>query len=196
MLLKTNQKTTMDSNKIQEGVRLILEGVGEDPSREGLLETPARVARMYAEILSGMNQNATELFSTTFEEGHREMVLVKDIPFYSMCEHHIVPFFGLAHVAYLPGEAGTICGLSKLARLVDAFARRLQVQERLTSQIANTLVEELKPDGVIVVIEAEHLCMSMRGVKKPGSKTITSAVRGAFESSQKTRSEALSLILG
>jgi GTP cyclohydrolase I len=193
---KAHLRTVMDQTKIQAGVRLILEGVGEDPDREGLLETPSRVARMYAEILQGMEQDASELFSTTFEEGHREMVLVKDIPFYSMCEHHMVPFFGLAHIAYLPGENGVICGLSKLARLVDVYARRLQIQERLTSQVATTLVEQLRPDGVIVVIEAEHLCMSMRGVKKPGARTITSAVRGAFESSQKTRSEALSLILG
>jgi GTP cyclohydrolase I len=185
----------MDFAKIEQGVRLILEGVGEDPNREGLRETPARVARMYAEILQGMTQDTAALFEVTFEEGHREMVLVKDIPFYSMCEHHMVPFFGMAHVAYLPGPGGEICGLSKLARLVDMYAQRLQVQERLTGQIANTLVDELTPDGVIVVVEAEHLCMSMRGVKKPGSKTITSAVRGAFETSQKTRNEALSLIL-
>lgn len=185
----------IDNAKVEQGVRLILEGIGEDPARAGLLDTPARVARMYAEILQGMGQDAMDHFEVTFEEGHREMVLVKDIPFYSMCEHHMVPFFGKAHVAYLPGASGRICGLSKLARTVDIFARRLQVQERLTGQIANTLVECLKPDGAIVVIEAEHLCMSMRGVKKPGSKTITSAVRGAFEVSQKTRSEALELML-
>jgi len=185
----------MDQNKIEEGVRLILEGIGEDPERNGLQLTPERVARMYAEVLQGMEQDATEFFVSTFEEGHREMVLVKDIPFYSLCEHHLVPFFGLAHVAYLPGPAGKICGLSKLARTIDVFARRLQVQERLTSQIANTLVECLDPTGVLVVIEAEHLCMSMRGIKKPGTRTITSAVRGLFEQSEKTRTEALSLIL-
>jgi GTP cyclohydrolase I len=185
----------IDQTKIVEGVRLILEGIGEDPGREGLKGTPERVARLYAEALQGMEQDATEFFAVTFEEGHREMVLVKDIPFYSLCEHHLVPFFGLAHVAYLPGAAGKICGLSKLARTVDVFAHRLQVQERLTGQIANTLVECLEPDGVIVVIEAEHLCMSMRGVKKPGAKTLTSAVRGAFELSQKTRAEAIDLIL-
>ena len=185
----------IDSAKIEEGVRLIIEGIGEDPARQGLQETPARVARMYEEILKGMDEDAAELFAVSFEEGYREMVLVKDIPFYSMCEHHMVPFFGFAHVAYLPGPAGKICGLSKLARTVDVFARRLQVQERLTGQIATTLVECLEPDGVLVVVEAEHLCMSMRGVKKPGSKTITSAVRGAFERSQKTRGEALDLIL-
>lgn len=185
----------IDQSKIEEGVRLILEGMGEDLNRSGLVDTPTRVARMYAEVLQGMDQDAREFFSVTFEEGHREMVLVKDIPFYSLCEHHLVPFFGLAHIAYLPGPSGRICGLSKLARTVDVFARRLQVQERLTGQIANTLVEYLEPDGVIVVIEAEHLCMSMRGVKKPGTKTLTSAVRGAFEHSEKTRSEALGLIL-
>ncbi|MDR0888700.1 MAG: GTP cyclohydrolase I FolE [Coriobacteriales bacterium] len=185
----------MNHEKIEQGVRLILEGIGEDTGREGLLDTPARVARMYEEICSGTQQDPAELFERSFGENHREMVLVKDIPFYSLCEHHMVPFFGKAHVAYLPGEEGRICGLSKLARLVDIYAKRLQVQERLTSQIADTLVEQIQPLGVIVVIEAEHLCMSMRGVKKPGSKTITSAVRGAFENSQKTRAEALSLIM-
>ncbi|MCL2807758.1 MAG: GTP cyclohydrolase I FolE [Coriobacteriia bacterium] len=185
----------MNHEKIEQGVRLILEGIGEDAHRDGLLETPKRVARMYEEVLQGINQDASGYFATTFEEGHREMVLVRDIPFYSLCEHHLIPFFGFAHVAYLPGAAGKICGISKLARTVDIFARRLQVQERLTSQIANTLVEHLEPNGVIIVIEAEHLCMSMRGVKKPGAKTITSAVRGAFEKSEKTRTEALSLIL-
>ena len=185
---------TMDAEKIVQGVRLVLEGIGEDPDREGLVETPRRVARMYDEVLSGMRESAPELFEQTFGEDHREMVLIKDIPFYSMCEHHLVPFFGMAHVAYLPGKSGRICGLSKIARLVDTYAKRLQVQERLTSQIANTLVEQLEPDGVIVVIEAEHLCISMRGAKKPGSKTVTSAVRGAFEAAQKTRDEALTLI--
>jgi len=187
---------TVDTDKIEKAIYLLLEGIGEDPTREGLIDTPRRVASMYAEICSGMTEEAPKLFEKSFGENHREMVLVKDIPFYSLCEHHLVPFFGMAHIAYLPGEGGSICGLSKIARLVDVFAKRLQVQERLTSQIANTLVEQIKPDGVIVVIEAEHLCMSMRGVKKPGSKTITSAVRGAFEASQKTRNEALSLIFG
>ena len=185
----------MDSAKIEEGVRLILEGIGEDPNREGLLETPARVTRMYEEVFAGMTEDPARHFETTFDEHHEEMVLVRDIPFYSMCEHHLVPFFGKAHVAYIPASDGRICGLSKLARLVEAFAKRPQVQERLTSQVADTLIEQLNPQGVIVVIEAEHMCMSMRGVKKPGSKTITSAVRGVFESSQATRSEALSLIL-
>ena len=185
----------IDHAKVEEGVRLILEGIGEDPDRQGLLDTPARVARMYEEITQGMERDAAEFFTVTFEEGHREMVLVKDIPFYSLCEHHLVPFFGKAHVAYLPGTTGKICGLSKLARTVDVFAQRLQVQERLTGQIANTLVEYLEPVGVIVVVEAEHLCMSMRGIKKPGTRTMTSAVRGAFELSQKSRAEALDLIL-
>lgn len=184
----------MDINKIEQGVRLILEGVGEDPNREGLLETPARVARMYEEVFAGLTDDPSRYFETTFDEHHEEMVLVRDIPFYSMCEHHLVPFFGLAHVAYIPSADGRICGLSKLARLVDSFAKRPQVQERLTSQIADTLISELDPQGVIVVIEAEHMCMSMRGIKKPGSKTTTSAVRGVFEKSQATRAEALSLI--
>ena len=191
-----NTEGAIDAAKIEQAVRLLLEGIGEDPAREGLTETPQRVARMYAEICSGMTEDAPALFENSFGENHREMVLVKDIPFYSLCEHHLTPFFGMAHIAYLPGKDGAICGLSKIARLVDVFAKRLQVQERLTSQIANTFVEQLHPDGVIVVIEAEHLCMSMRGVKKPGCKTITSAVRGAFEASQKTRDEALSLIFG
>lgn len=184
----------MDTAKIEEGVRLILEGIGEDPDREGLLKTPARVARMYEEIFAGMNVDPRRHFETTFDEHHEEMVIVRDIPFYSMCEHHLVPFFGLAHVAYIPASDGRICGLSKLARLVDEYAKRPQVQERLTSQVADTLIEELHPQGVLVVLEAEHLCMSMRGVKKPGSRTTTSAVRGAFEKSQATRSEALNLI--
>ena len=185
----------MDKAKIEEGVRLILEGIGEDPAREGLLETPARVARMYEEVFAGLTEDPARHFETTFDEHHEEMVLVRDIPFYSMCEHHLVPFFGKAHVAYIPAADGRICGLSKLARLVEAFAKRPQVHERLTAQVADTLIAELNPQGVIVVIEAEHLCMSMRGVKKPGAKTITSAVRGAFEKSQATRAEALSLIL-
>ncbi len=184
----------MDSQKIEQGVRLILEGIGEDPTREGLQKTPARVARMYEEVFAGMNEDPSIHFETSFDEHHQEMVLVKDIPFYSMCEHHLVPFFGRAHVAYIPAASGRICGISKLARLVDCFAKRPQVQERLTSQIADTLVEQLNPQGVIVVMEAEHMCMTMRGVKKPGSATVTSAVRGVFEKSQKTREEALSLI--
>jgi len=186
----------MDHDKITEGVRLILEGVGEDPTREGLADTPHRVADMYAEIFAGLEQDAADHFCVTFNEGHQEMVLVRDIPLYSMCEHHLVPFMGKAHVAYIPGKEGRICGLSKLARVVDVFARRPQVQERMTSQIADTIVEHLNPQGVMVVIEAEHLCMSMRGVQKPGAITTTSAVRGIFERNMATRSEAMSLIKG
>ncbi|MBQ3302180.1 MAG: GTP cyclohydrolase I FolE [Eggerthellaceae bacterium] len=184
----------MDNAKIEAGVRLILEGIGEDPNREGLLKTPARVARMYNEVFSGLTEDPHVHFETLFDEHHDEMVLVRDIPFYSMCEHHLVPFFGKAHIAYIPAADGKICGLSKLARLLEVYAHRPQVQERLTSQVADTLVEELHPQGVIVVIEAEHMCMSMRGVKKPGSSTTTSAVRGIFKSKQATRNEALHLI--
>lgn len=184
----------MDTAKIEAGVRLILEGVGEDPEREGLRETPARVARMYEEVLGGLEEDPSRHFDVTFDEGHEEIVLVGDIPFFSMCEHHLAPFFGKAHVAYIPGADGRICGISKLARLVDGFAKRPQVQERLTGQIADTLVEALHPAGVIVVLEAEHLCMSMRGVKKPGAKTTTRAVRGCFETDPSARAEALSLI--
>ncbi len=184
----------MDHAKIEEGVRLILEGIGEDPDREGLRKTPDRVARMYEEIMSGLNQDPAELFETKFNEGHQEMVIVHDIPVYSVCEHHLVPFYGVAHVAYIPNEKGVICGISKLARLVDLYAHRPQVQERLTSQVADTLVEQMDPLGVLVVLECEHLCMSMRGVRKPGSKTTTSAVRGTFRSSYTTRTEALQLI--
>lgn len=184
----------MDKKKIEEGVRLILEGVGEDPDREGLLKTPHRVAKMYEEVFAGINEDPSQHFEVTFNENHQEMVLVKDIPFYSMCEHHLVPFFGVAHVAYIPSKDGRICGLSKLARLIDTFAKRPQVQERLTSQVADTLMKQLEPQGAIVVLEAEHMCMSMRGVKKPGSRTTTSAVRGTFERVTATRTEALSLI--
>ncbi len=186
----------MDRDKIEQGVRMILEGVGEDPSREGLAETPRRVAQMYEEIFAGLSQDAGSHLCVTFGEGHQEMVLVRDIPLYSVCEHHLLPFVGRAHVAYIPGANGRICGLSKLARVIDVFAKRPQVQERLTSQIADTIVEYLDPQGVIVVIEAEHLCMSMRGVQKPGAITTTSAVRGIFRKNAATRAEAMSLIKG
>lgn len=186
----------MDRDKIEQGVRLILEGVGEEPGREGLLDTPRRVADMYEEIFAGLSQDAAEHFCVTFNEGHQEMVLVRDIPLYSVCEHHLLPFIGRAHVAYIPGKDGRICGLSKLARVVDVFAKRPQVQERLTSQVADTIVEHLAPQGVMVVIEAEHLCMSMRGVQKPGAITTTSAVRGIFATNIATRAEAMSLIKG
>ena len=186
----------MDREKIEQGVRLILEGAGEDPSREGLLDTPRRVADMYGEIFAGLTQDPAEHFCVTFNEGHQEMVLIRDIPLYSVCEHHLLPFLGRAHVAYIPGKDGRICGLSKIARLVDVYAKRPQVQERMTSQIADTLVDELDPTGVLVVIEAEHLCMSMRGVQKPGAVTTTSAVRGIFSRNAATRAEAMSLIKG
>lgn len=184
----------MDLKKIEDGVKLILEGLGEDLSREGIKETPKRVARLYQEVFSGLQQDPSELIVTTFSENHDEMILVKDIPLYSVCEHHLMPFLGKAHVAYIPGKEGKIVGISKLARVVDVFSKRLQVQERLTTQIADTLVKKLSPRGVLVVVEAEHLCMSMRGVKKPGALTVTSAVRGIFKTNSATRSEALALI--
>lgn len=183
----------VDHEKIKKAVRLILEAIGEDPNREGLKETPARVARMYEEVFSGLHADPKEHFSAIFSEDHEELVLVKDIPFYSMCEHHLVPFFGKAHVGYLPKD-GRVVGLSKLARAVETVAKRPQLQERLTSTIADAIMERLTPHGVIVVVEAEHMCMTMRGVKKPGSKTVTSAVRGIFATNAMARSEALSLI--
>lgn len=185
----------MDREKIMQGVRMILEGVGEDPDREGLLKTPERVAKMYEEVFAGLETDPRIYFETVFDEHHQEMVIVRDIPVYSMCEHHLVPFFGLAHIAYIPGKSGKICGLSKLARLVDMLAKRPQVQERLTSQTADILVECLEPSGCMVVIECEHMCMSMRGIRKPGTRTTTSAVRGSFRSSSDTRAEAMRLIL-
>lgn len=183
----------VDQAAIAVAVRQILVAVGEDPDREGLSETPARVGRLYAELFEGLRQSPEEILGSVFQEDeHREIVMVKDIPFYSMCEHHLIPFHGKAHVAYLPN--GALTGLSKLARLVEAFAKRPQMQERLTSQVADTLMNVMSPLGVMVVIEAEHLCMSMRGVRKPGSVTITSAVRGTFESNEATRAEALALL--
>lgn len=184
-----------DEKRAEAAVRELLLAVGEDPDREGLLETPARVARAYREIFAGLYQDPTDVLTTTFDLGHEEMVLVKDIEVYSTCEHHLVPFHGIAHVGYIPGEDGRITGLSKLARLVDVYARRPQVQERLTSQVADALVEVLRPRGVLVVVECEHLCMSMRGVRKPGSRTVTSAVRGQMRDVA-TRAEAMSLVLG
>jgi GTP cyclohydrolase I len=184
----------VDIGRIEKAVREILEAIGEDPDRDGLQRTPGRVARMYAEIFRGLGEDPAQHLSVTFEADHDEMVLVRDIPLYGICEHHLVPFAGRAHVAYIPGPDGRITGLSKIARLVEGFARRPQIQERLTTQIADALVEALKPDGVLVMIEAEHLCMSMRGVKKPGALTVTSAVRGLFKTNAATRSEAMSLI--
>jgi GTP cyclohydrolase I len=175
-------------------VKELLIAVGENPERDGLRDTPDRVARMYAETFAGLRQQPADVLTTTFDLGHDEMVMVKDIEVYSTCEHHLVPFHGVAHVGYIPSEAGRITGLSKLARLVDVFARRPQVQERLTTQIADSLVELLEPRGVIVVVECEHLCMSMRGVRKPGARTVTSAVRGQLRDAA-TRAEAMSLIL-
>jgi len=184
-----------DAPRVEAAIRELLIAVGEDPERAGLQDTPARVARAYAEVFAGLRQNANDALGATFDIGHNEMVLVKDIEVYSTCEHHLVPFHGVAHVGYIPGADGRVAGLSKLARLVDVFARRPQVQERLTSQIADALVENLEPAGAIVVIECEHLCMSMRGVRKPGSRTVTSAVRGQMRNIA-TRAEAMSLILG
>jgi len=185
----------MDLKKIEEGVRLILKGIGEDLSRPGIKRTPERVARMFSEILSGIEEDPEKILSVIEEEEHEEMVIIKDIPLYSLCEHHLLPFAGYAHVAYIPSQ-GRIVGLSKIARLVDVLSRRLQVQERLTKQIADYIEKALKPQGVMVVIEAEHMCMSMRGVKKPKSITVTSAVRGLFRKVISTRMEALSLIKG
>ena len=185
----------VDKPRIEAAVREILAAVGEDPDRDGLVETPARVARAYEEFFAGLDQDPAEVLSAVFELGHEEMILVKDIELYSMCEHHLVPFRGVAHVGYIPGPDGRITGLSKLARLVELYARRPQVQERLTTQVADALVEHLGARGVIVVVEAEHLCMSMRGIRKPGSRTVTSSVRGVMRNSA-TRAEAMSLIVG
>ena len=184
----------VDRERIERAVREILEAFGEDPERDGLLDTPRRMAKMYEEIFSGLHEDPAKHLTVTFEADHDEMVMVRDIPIHSMCEHHLIPFAGRAHVAYIPGEDGRITGLSKIARLCDGFAKRPQVQERLTAQIADALVETLNPRGALVLIEAEHFCMSMRGVKKPGSLTITSAVRGLFKSNAATRAEAMSLI--
>jgi GTP cyclohydrolase IA len=183
-----------DLPRIERAVTEILLAVGEDPTREGLRDTPARVARALNEQFSGLRMRPEDVLTTVFDADHEEMVLVRDIELYSTCEHHLVPFFGRAHVGYIPNEKGQITGLSKLARLVDLYARRPQVQERMTSQIADAMMDILEPRGVIVIIEAEHLCMSMRGVRKPGAKTVTSAVRGSFLSSESTRAEAMSLL--
>jgi GTP cyclohydrolase I len=183
-----------DDAKITEGVRLILEGIGEDPERGGLRETPARVARMYREVFAGIGQDATQLVTVVEGADHDEMIMVRDIPLFSMCEHHLIPFSGRAHVAYIPNKEQQITGLSKIARVVDLLAKRPQVQERLTTEIAEALDAALSPRGVFVVIECEHLCMTMRGIKKPGSVTVTSAVRGLFRTDARTRQEAMSHI--
>lgn len=185
----------VDSNKIETAVRMILEAIGENPDREGLQDTPSRVARMYQEIFCGLWEDPQKHLQKMFSEEHEEMVLVKDIPFYSMCEHHLLPFFGRAHVAYIPRK-GNITGLSKLARVVEGYAKRPQLQERLTSQVADAIMKRLNPHGVVVVMEAEHMCMTLRGIRKPGSKTVTSAVRGSFQKNEATRAEALMLIKG
>ena len=185
----------VDLPRIEAAVREILLAIGEDPERSGLLDTPKRVAKAYREVFAGLHQDPADVLGTTFDIEHDELVLVKDISFYSTCEHHLVPFHGSAHVGYIPGPEGKVTGLSKLARLVEVYARRPQVQERLTTQIVNALVEHLNPRGAIVVIECEHMCMSMRGVRKPGAKTVTSAVRGQLREPA-TRAEAMSLILG
>ena len=184
----------VDIPRLEKAVREILYAIGEDPDRDGLVRTPNRVAEMYAEICSGLHEDPSRHLIVTFEANHDEMVLVRDIALYSVCEHHLAPFHGRAHVAYIPGDDGRITGLSKLARLVDGFAKRPQVQERLTTQIADAIVEILQPRGAFVMIEAEHLCMSMRGVRKPGTLTLTSAVRGLFKDSAATRAEVMSLI--
>ena len=182
----------IDKDRIRAAVRELLLAIGEDPDREGLVETPRRIAESYAEIFGGVQQNPNGLLRVGFEEGHDEMVVLRDIPFYSMCEHHLLPFHGIAHVAYVP--RGRVVGISKIARLVDVLARRPQLQERLTSRIADSLMEALEPDGTAVAIEAEHLCMTMRGVKKPGSRMVTSAMRGTFQSQVETRQEFLAFV--
>ncbi len=192
--IRLNGHPAVDQARIQAAVREILLAVGEDPERDGLKDTPARVARMYVEVFSGLREVPEHHLETTFEAGHDEMVMVRDIPMYSMCEHHLLPWVGKAHVAYIPNNDGRVTGLSKLARLVEAYAKRPQVQERLTSQVADTLDSSLQPKGVMVVIEAEHMCMSMRGVRKPGSTTVTSAVRGLFRTNESTRQEAMRFV--
>lgn len=193
----TNPNTRVfDQPRAEAAIRELLLAIGEDPDREGLRDTPARVARAYKETLAGLYTNPEDVLNTTFNEDHQELVLVRDIPFYSMCEHHLVPFFGKAHIGYIPGADGKVTGLSKLARLIDGLGRRPQVQERLTSQVADALERKLGASAVIVVIEAEHLCMAMRGIQKPGASTVTSAVRGEFQHNAASRAEVLSLIKG
>lgn len=194
MDINNTKSKAMDKEKIKKAVREILEAIGEDPDREGLVDTPKRIANMCEEIFSGLHQDPKEHLQIFFqEENHEEMVVVKDIPFYSVCEHHLVPFFGKAHVAYIP-KGGRLTGLSKLARVVETTAKRPQLQERIAKTVADSIMEVLQPYGVVVVLEAEHMCMTMRGVKKPGSKTVTSAVRGIFEKNLSTRAEAFALI--
>jgi GTP cyclohydrolase I len=188
--------SVIDQAKIERAVRSMIEAIGEDPRREGLAGTPQRIAQMYAELFVGLYLDPREELTVGFEEGHREMVVLKDIPFYSMCEHHFLPFYGVAHVGYIPNTDGRVVGASKLARVVDVLARRPQLQERLTTQIADTILEALEPDGVAVIMQAEHLCLTMRGAKKPGSNVVTSATRGLFRTRAATRSEFMSLVQG
>ncbi len=190
----TRSGKEFDGQKVEQGVSLILEGIGEDPGRDGLKDTPRRVTEMYREVFAGLHEDPEAVVDAVFDVAHDEMIMVRDIEFSAFCEHHLIPFTGKAHVAYIPGADGRITGLSKLARLVDVLAKKPQVQERLTTQIADVLETVLKPRGVFVVMEAEHLCMSLRGVKKPGSETVTSSVRGVFRSDPRTRAEAMSLI--
>ena len=184
----------IDNQRIREAITSLIEAIGEDPQREGLLGTPNRVAEMYAELFMGLGQDPKKELSVSFEEGHREMVMLKDIPFYSMCEHHLLPFYGVAHVGYVPNSAGRVVGASKLARVVEIVAKRPQIQERMTTQIADAIVEGINPDGVAVVVQAEHLCMIMRGIKKPGSAIVTSALRGIFRTKPETRTEFFTLL--
>ncbi len=185
-----------DEAEIKKAITTIIKAIGDDPEREGLIDTPKRVAEMYAELFMGLGRDPKEELAVGFEEGHREMVILRDIPFYSMCEHHLLPFYGVTHIGYIPNAGGRLVGASKLGRVVETIARRLQLQERMTSQIADAIVDGIKPDGVAVVIQAEHLCMVMRGIKKPGSTIISSAVRGTFRSNTKTRAEFFSLLQG
>jgi len=184
----------IDETEITKAITSIIKAIGEDPEREGLVDTPSRVAEMYAELFMGLDMDPREELKVGFEEGHREMIILKDIPFYSMCEHHLLPFYGVTHIGYIPNTDGRVVGASKLARVVEIVARRPQLQERMTSQIADAIVDGIKPEGVAVVIQAEHLCMIMRGIEKPGSNVITSAIRGTFRSKSKTRAEFFSLL--
>jgi GTP cyclohydrolase I len=186
----------IDEAKIKDSIRMLIEAIGENPEREGLKDTPRRVAEMYKELFSGISQDPREELKVGFEEGHREMVIVRDIPFHSMCEHHILPFYGVAHVGYIPNKDGRVVGASKLARVVEIVSKRPQLQERMTSTIADSIMDAIKPDGVAVVIQAEHLCMIMRGIKKPGSALVTSALRGTFRSRNDTRNEFFCLLQG
>jgi GTP cyclohydrolase IA len=193
---KSRIKYNMDADKIKKAALELIEAIGENPKREGLIDTPDRLAEMYAELFSGMSMDAAKVLSMGFSAGHTEMVIVRDIPFHSMCEHHLLPFYGVVHIGYIPNSNGIVVGVSKLAQVVEIYSRRLQIQERMTKQIADVIMSSLKPDGVGVVIQAEHLCMIMRGIKKPGSNVVTSAMRGGFQRRPATRAEFLSLIQG